>query len=76
MEASSDHAGRAEGGGAVKKRGTPVKGIRLGKDGKIIVDGPIPRDASQGRSWAKGGRKKSRAVTPAQARQFNTIRGK
>jgi len=62
----------------MKKRGTPVKGVRMGKDGRLVAEGPIPRDASQGRSWAKGGRKKaSRAVTPAAARQFNTIkRGK
>lgn len=61
----------------MKRRGVPVKGVRMGEDGRLVVEGPIPRDVSQGRSWAKGGRKKAaRAVTKAQARQFNTIKGR
>jgi hypothetical protein len=49
---------------------TPVKlpkGTKV-KDGRIILAGPKPRDAAQARSWAKGGRKKQRCVSPTRAR--------
>lgn len=59
----------------MKKKGTPVSGVKFDKDGRLVVIGPTPRDVSQARSWAKGGRKNaSRVVTPSAARQFNTIK--
>lgn len=58
----------------MKKKGIPAPGIRLDKDGRIVIN-KDPRDTSQARSWAKGGRKRSRAVSPAKARLLNTIKG-
>lgn len=52
---------------------TLPKGTKL--DGnKIINPDPKPRDASQAKSWAKGGKKgKRRVVTKAAAAKFNAI---
>lgn len=44
------------------------------KDGKVVPPGPKPRDASEAKSWAKGGKKgKRRVVSKAAAWLFNSI---
>lgn len=44
------------------------------KDGKVVPPEPKPRDASQAKSWAKGGKQgKRRVVTKAAAAKFNAI---
>jgi hypothetical protein len=49
------------------------KGTRVGDDGKLILPAQKPRDASQAKAWAKGGKRKQRVVSKAAARAMNTI---
>ncbi len=42
-------------------------------DGRLVLPGPKPRDASQAKSWAKGGKKKRRVISRAAAASFNSI---
>ena len=50
------------------------KGAKIDEHGRLVMPDKKPRDASQAKSWAKGGKKgKRRVVTKAATAKFNAI---